>query len=163
MWKEYAGIFANNLANDQEIYYLSRTDKLFVSMLADHCEYGRANVFAQNLLSMLYGYEYEMCESTTRSSMVQSLISDNSTLDISIGNAYPKPANNRVYVPYKCPDDMSVSIQVTDLTGRVIKTMALLKGESLLDLEVDSFTPGMYQIKFTFGNNDVNTAKFVKQ
>ncbi|MFP4665031.1 MAG: hypothetical protein ACLFM1_11450, partial [Bacteroidales bacterium] len=37
MWKEYAGIFANNLANGQEIYYLSRTDKLFVSMLADHC------------------------------------------------------------------------------------------------------------------------------
>jgi hypothetical protein len=163
MWKEYVSIFANNLANGEDMYYLSRADKLFVTMLADHCEYGRANVFAQNLLSMLFGYEYEMCDNTTRSTMTQIEVVDEKHKNIKIGNAFPNPASKQVFVPYQCPNDMSVSIQVTDLTGRVIKTMALLKGESLLDLEVDSFTPGMYQIKFTFGNNDVHTAKFVKQ
>jgi hypothetical protein len=163
MWKEYVSIFANNLANGEDMYYLSRNNKLFVSMLADHCEYGRANVFAQNLLSMLFGYEYEMCDNTTRSTRANHINPVKITDAIQLGTPFPNPATKQLFVPYQCPSDMGVTIQITDISGRVLKTTMRTKGENMLELNLDTYTPGMYQIKFTFGNKHVQSIKFVKQ
>ncbi|MDA3911349.1 MAG: CocE/NonD family hydrolase [Bacteroidales bacterium] len=83
--------------------------------------------------------------------------------NIKIGNAFPNPASKQVFVPYQCPADMSVFIQITDISGRVVETKPLVKGHSLLELNLDTYTPGMYQIKFTFGSKLVQSIKFVKQ
>lgn len=82
---------------------------------------------------------------------------------IQLGNPFPNPATKQLFVPYQCPSDMGVTIQITDISGRVLKTDMLTKGENMLELNLDTYTPGMYQIKFTFGNKHVQSIKFVKQ
>lgn len=82
---------------------------------------------------------------------------------IQLGNPFPNPATKQLYIPYQCPSDMSVTIQITDISGRVFTTDMLTKGENMLELNLDTYTSGLYQIKFTFGNKHVQSIKFVKQ
>ncbi|MEA1873018.1 MAG: CocE/NonD family hydrolase [Bacteroidota bacterium] len=82
---------------------------------------------------------------------------------IQLGNAFPNPAKKQVFVPYQCPNDMSVYIQVTDISGKLVETKTLAKGHSLLGLNIDSYTPGLYQVKFTFSSKLIQSIKFVKQ
>ncbi|MEA1875089.1 MAG: hypothetical protein U9N51_11795 [Bacteroidota bacterium] len=101
--KEYVSIFANNLTNDEDMYYLSRNNKLFVSMLADHCEYGRANVFAQNLLALIGEYPYfeytPMPEDISNPRRIENKLSIEDMFKPTL-NIYPNPTKGILTIEY---------------------------------------------------------------
>lgn len=63
-----------------------------------------------------------------------------------IGNPVPNPASVKVYIPLKVVADGNLLIVVTDITGKIHGkyNSPVVKGSSNIELDVISWSPGLY-------------------
>ncbi|MBL0051126.1 MAG: T9SS type A sorting domain-containing protein [Bacteroidetes bacterium] len=71
-----------------------------------------------------------------------------------LGQAYPNPANGNVFIPITNAFANS-SIQVTDITGRVVLTQST-NGQTTVELNVAALNAGYYTYRIVSGNNATN-------
>ena len=82
-------------------------------------------------------------------------------IEFSIGKAYPNPFNPIVQFDYSIPIKSDLLIQVYDLNGKVITTLAndvKNPGNYTMAWNADRYSSGVYFIKFAM-NNSVKTQK----
>jgi hypothetical protein len=81
-------------------------------------------------------------------------------------NLFPNPATNQINLAFESPDESEFFIQVTDITGRVVKSINYVakQGSNDLDLNIESFEKGMYAIVISdvVGTARAQTLKFIK-
>ncbi len=77
-------------------------------------------------------------------------------------SVYPNPAGNMVTISVGTATDVPVSVQLTDITGRVLRNTSIATGASGASIDVHDLAPGIYLI--VAGNGVQNrTVKFVKE
>lgn len=79
-------------------------------------------------------------------------------------NVYPNPANSVLYYDVFFEDDENITVQVTDMAGRILINHQQLmhKGNSTATLDIESLTHGMYFLKLNAAHT-VFQAQFIKQ
>ncbi len=79
--------------------------------------------------------------------------------------AFPNPFKTTVSFKYKLAAQGNVTIQVTDITGRVVKVIAVgnkQSGEHTAQLNADALAKGNYIAQLVVNDKKMNTAKIVK-
>lgn len=74
------------------------------------------------------------------------------------------PVQNDLIIRYKLVDNTSdVSVQLFDMSGRLLRTRVLGRNEEMVTIDVDDYSPGMYFARF-FNKEDelLQSVKFVK-
>ncbi len=67
---------------------------------------------------------------------------------IKLNPVYPNPASDLVSIPIVVKRPMSVTIYLTDITGKIVRTLGTrqVSGDQRLSLFVDDLAPGAYQV-----------------
>lgn len=73
---------------------------------------------------------------------------------------YPNPATSEIKIQNK--EQLIVAIEIYDMVGKKIMYRKVSGKESTIQIDVSSFSPGMYVVK-TKGKTNMLTAKFVKE
>lgn len=79
-------------------------------------------------------------------------------------SAYPNPFTNSTDVSFELANETSVSVQVTDLTGRVVMTVSpktFSAGANKLTVDASGLNSGVYNYAITIGNQ-VITKRMIK-
>jgi len=77
---------------------------------------------------------------------------------------YPNPAVNEVNIFYNVADDAtSISIDISDITGRNVGNYVVEKNNNLMKLNTQSFKKGVYYVMLTVDGKKQNVAKLVIQ
>ena len=74
--------------------------------------------------------------------------------------AYPNPAREAIQVKY--PVSSGASLQVTDLSGRILSMMQLSAGSQTATVPLQQLKPGMYQLVFKTADG-ISSHSFIKQ
>lgn len=72
----------------------------------------------------------------------------------------PNPFRNRAFIEFDNPQDEEFSIVITDMTGKVVRTMSSITGERVL-IERENLLAGMYFVTMTDESGDFATTKLV--
>jgi hypothetical protein len=81
--------------------------------------------------------------------------------DVSV---YPNPVNGNAFVSFSSKNDVEQILSIQDVAGRIVyqKLVVIGKGNNKINLEITSFSKGMYFVKM--GNNeDGFLVKFIKE
>ena len=76
--------------------------------------------------------------------------------------AFPSPFTKNLSVQHATANGSSL-ISISSEDGRFIKTVVPVTGTQQTDINLSSAAPGLYLIRFTNGNKDVETLKVLKQ
>jgi len=77
---------------------------------------------------------------------------------------YPNPAVNEVNIFYNVADDAAtISIDISDITGRYVGNYAVEKNNNVMKLNTQSFKKGVYYVMLTVDGKKQNVAKLVIQ
>ncbi len=70
---------------------------------------------------------------------------------------YPNPANNSANINIELKSEENVSLQILDLTGKVVKTVnyGQLNGVYILPIDLIEFNSGMYIVNMWIGNQSI--------
>lgn len=77
-------------------------------------------------------------------------------------NIYPNPFNEQLTVDLSSVKDQDVSVQIFDLTGKLLKTVDNKAGNQLVEISMIGYAKGMYQVVLTTGDAK-SMQKIVKQ
>jgi len=80
-----------------------------------------------------------------------------------LDSAYPNPFNPTTIISFGLPFDSEISIQVYNLQGRVVETLAsgyMQAGNHSVTWNADNFSSGVYFVKMTTGNH-ISTQKLL--
>ena len=79
--------------------------------------------------------------------------------------AFPNPMSNVLNIAIVQKQAKTITIQVLDVTGRVVKNVVTLPAQQSVNTKIDmsSLSPGTYIIMVNAGANDTYTMKVVKQ
>jgi hypothetical protein len=77
-------------------------------------------------------------------------------------SVYPNPANNQATVSFAVNNDATASVNVTDLTGKVVYTSALgsVNGAQKVTVNTESLTNGVYMVNVIV-DGTVSTQKLI--
>jgi hypothetical protein len=83
----------------------------------------------------------------------------------SVINVYPNPAKDNVTVEYASNSNASLSLQVIDMSGRIIKQIQtkVTSGNNAILISLDGVSAGMYQLQLIENNRLSYVQKIVKQ
>jgi hypothetical protein len=78
-------------------------------------------------------------------------------------NLNPNPANGSVQLTYSQPEVLEATVTITDVTGKLLQTLALGKVQSgKKTIDISMLQKGNYYVKFSNGL-DVKTEKLIVQ
>ncbi|MFN5844903.1 MAG: T9SS type A sorting domain-containing protein, partial [Flavobacteriia bacterium] len=77
-------------------------------------------------------------------------------------SVYPNPANTNATVSFSLNNEAAVSINVTDLSGKVVymNTLGTVNGTQSVNVTTDALKSGVYMVNVTVDGN-VSTQKLV--
>ena len=83
----------------------------------------------------------------------------------SVVNVYPNPAKDNVTIDYASNSNASLSLQIIDMSGRVIKQVQtkVASGNNAMIISLDGVSAGMYQLQLIENNRLTHVQKFIKQ
>jgi hypothetical protein len=83
----------------------------------------------------------------------------------SVVNVYPNPAKDNVTIDYASNSNASLSLQIIDMSGRVIKQVQtkVALGNNAMIISLDGVSAGMYQLQLIENNRLTHVQKFIKQ
>lgn len=82
--------------------------------------------------------------------------------DARLGNNYPNPYVNSTLIPYSLPQDVqNASLNITDVTGRLIATYDLQEGERSIEFDASDLKEGVYYYTMYVNKNMVSTKKMI--
>lgn len=86
---------------------------------------------------------------------------------VNTGNmlAYPNPAHDNITVRFTAERAGKYSFALTDVSGRLLqtKTIDAVNGINNINIDVSSYTQGMYMIMLTSSGDKKRTVKFIKE
>ncbi|HET6226432.1 MAG TPA: T9SS type A sorting domain-containing protein [Bacteroidia bacterium] len=94
----------------------------------------------------------------------ENLVDDLST-GISISEVYPNPANSTANVDIESDHQISLQLEITDFTGKVLhtKTAIVDQGRITISSDIEEFATGIYFIKIVnVETGEVQTKKLIK-
>ncbi len=93
-----------------------------------------------------------------------NLLSDElNSLDLSLGEAYPNPTTNRIYIPFTVNQRQAIKIELFDFNGKHLKTLVdadYEKGIHEFSLNTTKFKSGLYMYQLT-GKDFTSTKKII--
>ena len=95
-------------------------------------------------------------------------VTDSTTLAIAEINGfknslqvYPNPVNDRLNFQWRVSENTSsISMEILDISGRIIKSQALINNEGEIQIAVD-FPAGIYFVRLNANNRILKTERFV--
>jgi hypothetical protein len=80
-------------------------------------------------------------------------------------NVYPNPAKDNLNIEYTSNNNASLSLQIIDMSGRIIKQVQtkIASGNNAILLPLDGVSAGMYQLQLIENNRLSYVQKIVKQ
>ena len=98
---------------------------------------------------------------STYSKQIDLLVNSNG----SVVNVYPNPAKDNVTIDYASNSNASLSLQIIDMSGRVIKQVQtkVASGNNAMIISLDGVSAGMYQLQLIENNRLTHVQKFIKQ
>ncbi|MBP7077697.1 MAG: S8 family serine peptidase [Bacteroidales bacterium] len=162
-WLDLMGIYIDNLEAQKAWFDLDSAQWQSVRAMARQCPGGRAAEYARNLLSMVFGIYFTPCDYTPapRSMVIKPKTYGNDAL--SMGNPFPNPCYDKIWVPYFCPAGEIYRVEICDITGRVLISDQLKAGNNVYPVFTSMLSPGTYLIRIANENGSVKTKRFVKQ
>ena len=61
---------------------------------------------------------------------------------------YPNPANDQVTIS-RIENAGAQKIQICDISGKLVQTLTMVKGQTMLEWDVQGFTSGVYLVKIS--------------
>jgi hypothetical protein len=107
---------------------------------------------------------YAHTSQTKSGNVVNSLEDLNSSVSVEM---FPNPYTDQLRINYKLEKESNVSIQVYDITGKLVKTLLSLENQEkgiqnyTLNSSENGFMPGAYYVRLTIDNNSI-TRKVVQ-
>ncbi|MFN4111842.1 MAG: T9SS type A sorting domain-containing protein, partial [Ignavibacteria bacterium] len=86
-----------------------------------------------------------------------SVLSENYNVDFEVYQNFPNPFNPKTNFYFAIPEDAFVSIQVYDVLGRFVQTLAqkeFSKGMNYIEWNAENLSAGVYLIKFSYNNKN---------
>ncbi len=151
--------------------YLQLTPEETTDLRSIAATYSPAAHHAQTMLLIAYGEEYPatlpdlpaFLDTATLNLLMQEGINFKNNPDkqkAKIGNLYPNPAQNMIYLPYNLPDaDMAV-FNLYDPTGRLLYSEKLYK-TGLMRYSVEHLPMGIYYYQIAINGQPLQYNKFV--
>lgn len=87
---------------------------------------------------------------------VGTLEFDQQMLAISLGQNYPNPSSSVTYIPMS-NIDKNITLQVVDLTGRVVMSEQIVKGTELYVLNTENLETGLYLYRLVDNEKTIST------
>ncbi|MGL5889358.1 MAG: T9SS type A sorting domain-containing protein [Bacteroidia bacterium] len=78
-------------------------------------------------------------------------------------NVFPNPASNQLTVTFEGLNRANVTLEILDVTGKIIRTQALADGSSRADLDVSDLSAGIYVIRLYTGEEQLMNQSFVRE
>jgi hypothetical protein len=76
---------------------------------------------------------------------------------------YPNPAGDEITIKLKDNTEV-VSLNITDVSGRVVQTESINKGQAMVRLNIKTLDSGIYLLQIIGANNNAKGyTKFVKE
>ncbi len=155
-----------NLINQgRNIFMLDSTEKVQLEAIALN-SVGVAGTQAQNILSFVYGQQYNCCpefpDSTHKSYEHGSILPENKPSSI-ILKVFPNPTSNWTAFEYQLPiNDGNVFIRIYNAKGQLEKSIKLdgLQGQKIWDLQ--NVNPGVYSYMLEL-NGEIESGKLIIQ
>jgi hypothetical protein len=164
LWQHYMDILLTLREEEKSLYEIPRSDLIFIESMAADCAYGVVNAYSRNLLSMLYDREFEPCDYSETSMKSSPPIQQTPVESVcQIGNVFPIPCVDELYIPYHCSEKQKIRLSVLDNTGRMIFDDVMDGLKSLYTLNTKEIVPGLYHINFVFEDGTQKNVKFIKQ
>lgn len=84
---------------------------------------------------------------------------------IAISGIYPNPVQSILNVIITSPDQKEVNIQITNISGQIVKTIAnkVIEGDNLINININNLAKGVYTISLLEGKNTTKTLSFIKE
>lgn len=101
----------------------------------------------------------------TELNLNQSLNVGELSSDVTVGTIAPNPTSGETTVVYSLKNDATVTIQIVDVTGKVISTVTennLTAGTQKTSFDASNLSSGVYYVNINTGNS-VATQKFIKK
>ena len=73
---------------------------------------------------------------------------------------YPNPASASTTISFANTNDRINAIEITDITGKIVKNILPQSNQNLIQINIDSFSSGLYLVKL-IGENSVMTKKLI--
>ena len=77
-------------------------------------------------------------------------------------SVYPNPTSETIQVQSEFPFSATSQLMITDLTGKIVKTMTLPISQSVLSIDVQDLNAGIYMVQLQSGKL-VEMTKFIKE
>lgn len=87
------------------------------------------------------------------------------TTSIAISGIYPNPVKSTLNVIVTSPEQKDVNIQITNVNGQVVKTIAnkVIDGDNLISININSLAKGVYTISLLNDSKTVKSQTFIKE
>ncbi|MBK7856172.1 MAG: T9SS type A sorting domain-containing protein [Bacteroidetes bacterium] len=87
---------------------------------------------------------------------------DDATSSLNNIQIYPNPANDHLVVNLGSTPKENGIVNITDATGRIVKTEKALNGNAVLNLDVSSLSNGIYFLEVNVGSV-MGIGRFIKE
>ena len=92
-----------------------------------------------------------------------SIVGVNELQNADIGQIYPNPSSEVVYIPVNVNGSEMIDIRLFDITGKLAKTVfsGSMSGNQLLTMSVDDLKSGMYYLELTNDEGEKSVQKLI--
>ena len=78
-----------------------------------------------------------------------------------LGESYPNPATNKVYIPYYLPVESGGIMNIYDVNGKTLGSFILIQGENVLEINTVTLPSGVYAYGITIDGVQTETRRMV--
>ena len=147
-WVQLNYILLNLYDQGKTLYQLDSLQIQFIRDLAYKCPAGLGTSNAQAILDLLYREEVPECPAEINIKSLNipgtSDFADTNKEDEILGKNYPDPFNNTTTIPYCLPDDIKGTIEIRDVSGRLIAQYKVFSSENTIKVNTKNWSPGIY-------------------
>lgn len=157
-------ILLNLHQNGLSIYDMDSTDYVFVYNLAHNCPESPAVYQARSIVEIISGEHVSECPIPELRSMKANLSSksiSSKPIELVLGENYPEPLSDYTYIPYTLPNETKGRIIITDILGKIVKTIQVSANEVEIKLQTKNWSAGTYYYSLEVNGNILFTKKMI--
>lgn len=149
-WVTLNQILLSLYQDNKSLYELDSMDIVFIRELAYKCPAALGTANAQAILQLLYREDVPECpeymstkntKSVKPYDFMQNITDKNNIL---LGDNYPEPAVSFTNIPYYLPGEVTGTLYIYDVSGKLISEYKVNNGENILYIDTKNLSPGLY-------------------
>ena len=138
-------IYLSTVQSGGTLFDLDSVKMEQVRTIATMCPTNQGSLLASSLIKIRYNQDVATCAGA-------KLVGENAPIGKSIkyetsylGNNIPNPFNSKTMIPFVLAEDVgTATIQITDLTGRIIKSVDINREMFFIDIDLSELQSGIY-------------------